>query len=122
MIQDATHRLKEATNIRLIAGDGLTYPLPSNHFDFVFSYIVFQHMPSEEVVKSNLREIHRVLKPKGIAKIQLRGVQVKKSDWYYGPAFNKNKLVNLLSDLDFFLEREEGEGKRYYWVTLSKIG
>ena len=49
-------------------------------------------------------------------------MQVKKSDWYYGPAFNKNKLVNLLSDLDFFLEREEGEGKRYYWITLSKIG
>lgn len=120
MIEDASVRLKNNHNIRLLVGDGVTYPLPSDHFDFVFSYIVFQHMPSEEVVKSNLKEVCRVLKPGGIAKIQLRGVQVKKSNWYYGPSFDKNKLKNLLNGLDFTLIREEGEGHRYYWITLVK--
>jgi len=45
----------------------------ANLFDFVYSYAVFQHIPSREVVLSYLREIARVLKPGGISCVQLRG-------------------------------------------------
>ncbi len=40
--------------------------------DFVFSYEVFQHMPSYEVISNNILDIARVLKPTGIAFIHLR--------------------------------------------------
>ncbi len=45
----------------------------SDFFDFVYSYAVFQHIPSRDVVLSYLREISRVLKPGGISCVQLRG-------------------------------------------------
>ncbi len=45
--------------------------IPSNSIDVVFSYEVFQHMPLPEIVLNNLKEIHRVLHPQGIAYIHL---------------------------------------------------
>ncbi len=44
-------------------------------FDFVFSYIVFQHIPDPEVTLSYLREIGRVLKPRGHTYFQLNTSQ-----------------------------------------------
>ncbi|MDP9169586.1 MAG: methyltransferase domain-containing protein [Acidobacteriota bacterium] len=46
----------------------------SDYFDFVYSYAVFQHIPSADVVFSYLRETARVLKPGGIARLQLNGL------------------------------------------------
>ena len=46
---------------------------PPDHFDFVYSYAVFQHIPSAEVVFSYLRETVRVLKPGGFARLQING-------------------------------------------------
>src|SRR5437870_111418 len=43
-------------------------------FDFVYSYAVFQHIPSREVVMNYLREAHRVLKPGGVLRVQLNGL------------------------------------------------
>lgn len=42
-------------------------------FDFAFSYIVFQHIPSRAVIQSYLSEISRVLKTDGIVKFQVNG-------------------------------------------------
>ena len=45
----------------------------SNTFDFAYSYAVFQHIPSRDIVLNYLREMARVLKPGGILCCQLRG-------------------------------------------------
>ncbi len=47
---------------------------PSDHFDLVYSYAVFQHIPSAAVVFSYLRETVRVLKPGGFARLQINGL------------------------------------------------
>lgn len=39
-------------------------------FQFVFSYLVFQHIPDEHAIRSYLDEIARVLAPDGVAAIQ----------------------------------------------------
>lgn len=59
-------------NVRFQATDGETIPLETQSTDFVFSYEVFQHMPSHEVIEANLREVARVLRPDGRAMIHLR--------------------------------------------------
>src|SRR4051812_33394888 len=43
-------------------------------FEFVYSYAVFQHIPSRDVVMQYLREAHRVLKPGGILRVQMNGL------------------------------------------------
>ncbi len=45
--------------------------IDSSSIDLVFSYEVFQHMPSPDVILSNLKEVGRVLKPQSIAYIHL---------------------------------------------------
>lgn len=59
-------------NLRFELGDGLRLPAPSASADFVWSYEVFQHMPTLEVTRSNLAEVRRVLSPDGVALIHVR--------------------------------------------------
>jgi glycosyltransferase involved in cell wall biosynthesis/SAM-dependent methyltransferase len=120
MIRGATERLRGKKNVMLMATDGRTYPLADGSVDFVFSYIVFQHMPDKATVAANLREVFRVLRPGGIAKIQLRGAPVRTGAWFYGPSFSHEDVAQLFQTLPADIVREEGEGERYYWVTAVK--
>jgi 2-polyprenyl-3-methyl-5-hydroxy-6-metoxy-1,4-benzoquinol methylase len=75
MIQKAQelHPVEEYPNLKFQSTDGksLSSVLPAS-IDFVFSYEVFQHMPSYEVILNNFKDIQTVLKPTGIAFIHLR--------------------------------------------------
>ena len=42
-------------------------------FDFVYSFALFPYIPSRELVLAFLREIHRVLRPGGLARLQFNG-------------------------------------------------
>ncbi len=59
-------------NLLFEPGDGITLPARDDAHDFVFSYEVFQHMPSEDVIRSNLREVARILRPGGIALLHVK--------------------------------------------------
>ena len=64
--------LLEYPNLDFRATDGESLTLiETGAIDFVFSYEVFQHMPSYDVIAGNFREIARVLTPTGIALIHL---------------------------------------------------
>ncbi len=58
-------------NLSFESSDGLTLPRETGSVDFVFSYEVFQHMPSHAVILRNLREVRRVLRPAGVALLHL---------------------------------------------------
>lgn len=53
----------------VISGSDLD-PFADDHFDLVFSVLVFQHIPGEDVVSSYLAEINRVLRGGGRAVLQ----------------------------------------------------
>jgi hypothetical protein len=50
----------------------------------------------------------------------LRGVPVRKTEWFYGPAFTSKEIRTVLSSLAMDIVREEGVGEKYYWVTAVK--
>lgn len=56
--------------VQMIKGDGSTLPVDSDTFDFVYSYIAFQHMHTLEIIKSYIEETFRVLKPGAVCRIQ----------------------------------------------------
>ena len=120
MVKRGQERLGERKNVHFFATDGVSYPFSDNLCNLVFSFITFQHMPSADVVRKNFQEIGRVLKPGGIAKIQLRGVPVKKASWFYGPAFTVDSLTSLIGR-GLSVVKTEGEGTKYFWVWLEKI-
>lgn len=49
--------------VEFVLGDALKMPFRKNNFDFVFSYAVMHHIPSDELRIKFLKEIRRVLKP-----------------------------------------------------------
>ncbi len=112
MIAEGKNRLKNFPNVEFFANDGLNYPAEDSSIDFVFSYIVFQHMSNKKVVEKNLSEVKRVLSDNGIAKIQVRGLPTSKLNWFYGPSFNKKEIEGLLNSLGLKIIKLEGENQR----------
>ncbi len=120
MILRARSRLGHLENCVFRATDGMSFPLEDVSVDIVFSFITFQHMPSVGVIRKNIEDILRVLRPGGIAKIQLRGVPVDKDKWYYGPSFFLSGVKDLVRGTSLSVLRQKGEGERYFWVWLKK--
>jgi len=121
MVEQAKERLKKYRNIHLSSTDGITLPFDKGFFDFVFSYLVFQHMPSREVVEKNFIEVFRVLKENGIAKIQIRGGHTPfKWQWFYGPSWSEEKAVKMVEKIGFRVLKTEGENTKRFWLWLTK--
>lgn len=121
MVKMGSDRLKDRINITFIANDGQQHPsIKDSTVDFVFSYIVFQHMSNKKVVVENLKEIKRILTPNGIAKIQLRGLPTSKFNWFYGPSFSKDEVEKILNSVGLKLIKTDGEKQRYFWIWFSK--
>ncbi len=65
MIAQAKATMSDVPNLEFVVSDGVSFPKPDHSVDFVWSYEVFQHMPSNDVIKSNVRETARILRPGG---------------------------------------------------------
>ena len=52
---------------KFVVGDALRLPYKDNFFDFIFSFAVLHHIPSEEKRLKFFSEMRRVLKPAGSA-------------------------------------------------------
>ncbi len=121
MVAQATKRLEHVSNIHFHATDGKSFPFPDGTFDLVFSYIVFQHMPSREIVEENFKEAYRVLVPGGTAKIQIRGGHAPfKWQWFYGPSFSEPEGRALAERAGFTVLKTEGAGTKRFWLWLAK--
>jgi ubiquinone/menaquinone biosynthesis C-methylase UbiE len=60
------------SNIEFQTSDGIHFPTPNNAVDFIWSYEVLQHAPSHEIIRANIAEIDRVLRPGGWAMIHFK--------------------------------------------------
>lgn len=83
------------TNVILHETDGERLPVADHSVDFVYSFIVLQHMGSVQVIEANLREAYRCLCPGGAAVL------------YFGrlSRFSYNTSNKLLAWLDRLIER-----------------
>lgn len=120
MVKKGKERLGGINNIEIIETDGVSLPFSDKSIDLIFSYIVFQHMPSYEIIEKNFKEAHRVLKDNGLFKVQLRGVPAKKGTWYYGVHYNMESVKKLIRKTGFNLIHYEGAGQKYFWLWLRK--
>jgi len=123
MIRLAQERFRGAASIQLHATNGRDLsPLPADYFDFVYSYAVFQHIPSREVVLSYFAEMRRVLKDGGIARFQLNGLApgAKTPDTWEGVRISRQEVADFARDNDLQLLAIEGEGTQYMWTTWRK--
>ncbi len=81
-------------NIRWILADGATLSsVADQNADFVFSYLVIQHLPSHTIANTLLREILRALKPGGLFLFQFNGARQPTMNWKGRAAWG---MVNAL--------------------------
>jgi SAM-dependent methyltransferase len=126
MIRQAHEKLSDLPNVTLLVGDGFTLsPLAAEHFDFAFSFIVFQHIPSLEVIRSYFHEVWRVLKPGSLFKEQVQGcidVKYEKHDSWIGIPLSYEQVLKLVDVSGFVLETVTGAGSQMFWLTMRKPG
>lgn len=91
-------------------------------FDFVYSYAVFQHIPSRDVVLGYLRETWRVLKPGGYMRCQINGLPetAARYDTWSGVRISAAELEAFCRENDFQMLSLEGTQTQYMWTTLRK--
>ena len=96
---------------------------PDEKFDFVYSYAVFQHIPSREVVFQYLREARRVLKTGGILRCQINGLpaHARQYDTWSGVRIAPAEVARFARENDFQLLALEQIWTQYMWITCRKM-
>jgi ubiquinone/menaquinone biosynthesis C-methylase UbiE len=91
-------------------------------FDFVYSYAVFQHIPSRDVVLGYLREARRVLKTGGLLRCQINGLPetAARYDTWSGVRISAVELEAFSRETDLQMLALEGVSTQYMWTTLRK--
>ncbi|MFW9903563.1 MAG: class I SAM-dependent methyltransferase [Candidatus Thorarchaeota archaeon] len=101
---------KKKLNVQLFLGDVLKTGLPSNKFDIVFVFTVLHHV---EGWRHALKEINRVLKPKGL--LLINEINERSLNWFERylkvnhprkAHFTWEKFTQGLSEADFLILRE----------------
>ena len=121
MIAQGKIRLGSLKNVELIEIDGSSLPLPDKSIDFVFSYLVFQHIKTREIVERAFADIHRVLAPGGTFKVLLRSDKQKDMNrWWSGVEYSQEAIERLYEKMGFSMLKIEPVDRYAYWLWLKK--
>lgn len=91
-------------------------------FDFIYSYAVFQHIPSREVVMGYLDEAARVLKPGGVIRVQVNGLPLSARiyDTWSGVRIPHHDIREWSFNNRLQLLALEGTDTQYMWATFRR--
>ncbi|MBI4877441.1 MAG: methyltransferase domain-containing protein [Acidobacteria bacterium] len=121
MIRQAREGLADCPNVFLYRNNGTDLSvLPAGlPFDFAFSSIVFQHIPSREVIENYVREVHRLLRPGALFKFQVQGdtntVSAPEDTWI-GIPFSDEDAIGMAERNGFEPRYRHGAGSQYFWL------
>jgi hypothetical protein len=93
--------------------------IPDGQYDFAFSTIVFQHIPSRDVIYNYVREVHRLLRPGALFKFQVQGdasMKTSPDDTWLGVPFSDADAVAMAEKCGFEPRHRHGAGEQYFWL------
>jgi len=123
MISLAREKLRDIPNAFPHSTDGSKLAgFADKSLDFVYSYAVFQHIPSRDVVFEYLGETRRSLRSGGLAVLQFNGLAHRRGaiDTWDGVRFSPGEILEFASVNDFQVLALEGVGTQYMWTTWRK--
>jgi len=124
MVREAKLALQDRPNAHVYQNNGRDLAVvPSLEFDFAFSSIVFQHIPSREIIENYVREVHRLLRPGALFKFQVQGnitVKSRPDDTWLGVSFSERQAVDMAFRCGFEPRYRHGAGQQYFWLWFFK--
>ncbi len=122
MIRLARERLADIPHAHFHATNGASLAqFADDSFEFIYSYAVFQHIPSRDVVLEYMREIRRVLKPGGIFHGQFNGLMHSgDTNTWSGVVFSAADIHAFTRENGLLLLNLTGEHTQYMWTTWCK--
>jgi SAM-dependent methyltransferase len=122
MIRLARERLRDIPHARAHATNGASLAqFAGQSFDFVYSYAVFQHIPSHDVVLAYMNEISRVLKPGGLFRGQFNGLSHSGApDTWSGVTFSGSDIRAFTRENGLQLLALEDVQTQYMWTTWRR--
>ncbi len=93
--------------------DVLNLPFPNNYFDKIYSISVLHQIPSRELRIRSLKEIKRVLKPRGVLILRVWNIFKRPNFWKLFLKYTILKVIfkSKLDFLDVFIPWRNSEGK-----------
>jgi SAM-dependent methyltransferase len=124
MIRQAKQSLADRPNAHVLQNNGADLSvLGEIQVDFAFSYIVFQHIPSRDVIRNYVREVHRLLRPGGLFKFQVQGwcdMDTQTDDTWLGVPFSDADAAAMAEECGFEPRYRHGAGTQYFWLWYFK--
>jgi SAM-dependent methyltransferase len=125
MVRRGREYCADRPNVELRRTDGGLEGLADGEFDFVFSHIVFQHLPRKAYVDRYFREAARVLRPGGVLRVQVDGRSRQffrrvVADSWSGVVFSARELGRRLERAGFTVVELRGAGTQYLRATGEK--
>ena len=123
MIRRAAEALAGRPNVRLLQTRGDLAGVADGSVDFVYSHIVFQHVPSKEAIGRYFDEAARVLRSGGILRFQVDGRaedRLRRPTTWEGAHFRADEVRSALSARGFDVVDQSGEGTQYLWTTSRR--
>jgi ubiquinone/menaquinone biosynthesis C-methylase UbiE len=138
MIKIGKQKTEKHPNCEFLVNNGKDLTdLPSNFFNFCYSFIVFQHIPDKDIVKNYIKDIHRILKTNSCFCFQVKGIyeidpikfrlldKIKDKEslthnTWFGVQFSSKEMHKIADEFGFKVIEESGENTEYYWLTFVK--
>lgn len=124
MVARATKATESFPGAHVYQNNGMDLAvIPGSGFDFAFSTIVFQHIPSREVIENYVREVSRLLRPGALFKFQVQGdtsLKTAADDTWLGVPFSDADAVAMAERCGFEPRYRHGAGEQYFWLWFFK--
>lgn len=124
MVRLAREALRDRPNAFIYQNNGKDLSILGDiPFDFAYSTIVFQHIPSREIIDSYVRDVSRLLRPGALFKFQVQGwttIDRTPDDTWHGVAFSDQQAVELAHRNGFDPRYRHGAGEQYFWLWFFK--
>lgn len=123
MVRRARRALRDLPQVRVFRTKGALDKIPGASCDFVYSFIVFQHIPVKSAISLYIREAARVLKGGGIFRFQADGRasgEAAATDTWNGVRYTVGEMRGELEAAGFQVLDVTGEATQYMWFTAGR--
>jgi SAM-dependent methyltransferase len=125
MVRQARQAVAGFPNAKIYQNNGANLDLFSpRSFDFAYSSLVFQHIPSRQIIASYVLDTYRVLRPGALFKFQVQGDtridDPPLDDTWVGVAWSDEQMVALAQSCGFEARYRQFAGEQYFWNWFFK--